>query len=471
MRTVPNSDDNPSARVARWIATGIATAILTSCQTYEPQRLDLDAHDAAWRARALDTASFDDLAQRIAGGAEALPPGAFDATDGLSWAETRLLALVFNASLRIARLEHAGAVAEEVVAGRLADPKLSVDALRISESVPDRWVLTTGIAFSLPLSGRRAAERGVARAEVRASEQAVRAKEWEVLHTARRKWIERAAIELRLTATQQLIDTLTPMAERARRLAEAGELERTEAALFRIERARLEGEHRRLRGERAAADFALRAVLGLAPDAPVAFDVSLAEESPRPIAADVDGREVVAEHPSLVRLSDAYAAAEAALELEIAEQGPELELGPLFESDAGQSRFGLLAGVPLPLWNANRRGIAAARSKREIARAVYESHYEALVSRWATAQARARFLDEEQTALEVDLVPLIGAQIEDALALFELGEGNSLVVLESLTRAHAAKLDWLKTRVAAALVRAELDYLAGPTFETEEEAR
>jgi outer membrane protein TolC len=48
------------------------------------------------------------------------------------------------------------------------------------------------------------------------------------------------------------------------------------------------------------------------------------------------------------------------------------------------------------------------------------------------------------------------------LQLLRLGESTSLVLLESLTRAHHTKLELIETRSAEALARAELEYLTGP---------
>ena len=50
-----------------------------------------------------------------------------------------------------------------------------------------------------------------------------------------------------------------------------------------------------------------------------------------------------------------------------------LTLGPMYESEQGQSRIGFFGVVPLPFLNANRRGIAQARASRELARAAFET--------------------------------------------------------------------------------------------------
>ena len=117
--------------------------------------------------------------------------------------------------------------------------------------------------------------------------------------------------------------------------------------------------------------------------------------------------------------------------------------------------------IPLPFLNANRQAIAEARAGREIARAAFETAYESLVGRWAAASARAEALAEQRADLEQVLVPLVDRQLEDALRLARLGEGTSLVLLESLTRAQDTKLELIESRSAEALARTEIDYLIG----------
>ena len=102
------------------------------------------------------------------------------------------------------------------------------------------------------------------------------------------------------------------------------------------------------------------------------------------------------------------------------------------------------------------------RDSRELARAAFETEYERLVGRWAAASARARSLAEGRREAEELLVPLVDRQLADALRLLELGEGGSLVLLESLQRVHGTKLELIETRAAEALAHAEVEYLQGP---------
>ena len=331
--------------------------------------------------------------------------------------------------------------------------------LRITESVSDRWVVTPGLAFTIPLSGSAAAERDHAGAERRVAALRVAEAEWDVWHAVGLSWIEWSSALLRVEETERLAAAVEELARSTARLAESGELPRTEAALFAIEAARLRNRLRRLQGEAEAAEARLRSRLGLAPEAPVTLVPALAGG---PVRERSLPAHLSDQNPTLARLRGEYAAAERRLRLAICRQVPELVLGPLFESDAGQSRIGLAGAIPLPVLNGNRRAIAEARADRELARAAFETEYERLVGRWAAASARARSLAEGRREAEELLVPLVDRQLADALRLLELGEGGSLVLLESLQRVHGTKLELIETRAAEALAHAEVEYLQGP---------
>ena len=446
----------------------LSTALLAGCQAYAPSPLDPYAHRAAWHGRALEgdsLAAFVDRLDRVATGAAA---DRFDPADGLDLSEGELVALVFNPELRLARLRLARAEASAEHAGRWQDPQLSLGVMRVTESVPDPWYVNPSLLFTVPLSGRLSAERGQARAARTAAEERVAEAEWHVLLEVRKAWAEWSAAQLRSQETARLLERIAPLVEVTTRLGASGELSRIEAGLFPIEQGLRANELRRLRTETDAAEQRLRAHLGLAPEAPLRLVPSLVVRrdtgargpTPGPTPVLVPG-DFAERHPTLARLQAEYEAAEESLRGETAKQWPNLSLGPQYESDVGQSRVGFLGTIPLPLLNANRQGIAEARADRELARAAYETTYETLVGRRAAAAVRADGLAAQLDELERELVPLVDRQLEDALRIAELGEGSSLALLETLTRAHELRLELVETRLAAALAGADFEHFSG----------
>jgi len=385
--------------------------------------------------------------------------------DGLSLHEGRLVALEFNPALRLARMRIGLAVAGVENAGLWQDPSFSFNAARRTDSTPDPWLITPGLAFSIPLSGRRAAERDRASAGQRAAEGAVLEAEWALWHEVEQAWIIWSGAQLRVAETERLIEALQGLVRSAPQLAQSGEMTTSEAALFSLEQARHRNQLGRLRGEMAAAELALRALMGLAPEAPIDLSPSFLPDAsiPEPAAANQGPGLIERFNPRLERRRREYDASEEKLRHEVAKQYPILSIGPYSEFDEGKSRVGLLGGLPLPFLNANRRAIAEARVEREIARAVVETEYETLVGTWSIVRIRLDALRAQRADMEQVLVPLVDRQLEDTGALLRLGEGTGLGLLESLSRAHQLKLDLIETRVSEALARSEFAHLLGPT--------
>lgn len=318
-------DTVPRALAGALIA---AATLAAGCTAYEARPLDQVAHERIWRARSATDARIADFAHRLQERPGAEPP--FDPNDGIGPGEAEAIALCFNPDLRLARLEAGVVAAGAEHAGRWDDPEFSIDLLRVAESVPDRWIVSPGLALTIPLSGRLGAERDLASAEVRAAGQQVLEAEWAVRHELRLAWLEWSAAVLRQEQLAGLLDSVQTLADSTARLADAGEMLRTEATLFSIERVRRRQESDRQHGLVREAEQRLRAVMGLAPDAPVVLLPTLALADPPEVSVS---NEVGERNPSLARLREQYDAAEHALRAEIRKQYPDLTIGPLYESD------------------------------------------------------------------------------------------------------------------------------------------
>ena len=140
---------------------------------------------------------------------------------------------------------------------------------------------------------------------------------------------------------------------------------------------------------------------------------------------------------------------EKALAAEICKQYPDLKLGPAYANEEGLDRIGLVAGVTLPLWNRNRKGIAEAVAKRDETRLNAIDIWRALVCDAAAAySALERLLGHPQ-------VPRSERGEVDELAAFgELSMLDYLVFREEILEQQLAEVDW---RRDVALQAAELE--------------
>ena len=436
------------------------SVVLSGCQSYQSRPLDAEEHRARWLERSPQSAGVVEFAQQLADSGDSVSE--YDPSDGITCAEAELIALVCNPQLRLARLQAGVTAATAEHAGLWDDPEFLIDVLRITESVSTPWVITPGLAFTIPISGRLEVEKSRADAALRAELTRVAQDEWRVRHKVRQAWLAWSAALLRAQETSRLIESMGGLTDSTTRLAEAGELPRTEAALFVIERSQRQQERTRLEGEAAVAEQRLRMLLGLSPNAPLELlpSIDLPNDS-------VEGREV-ASSLELRQLREEYEVAEHALHREIRKQYPDLTIGPLYETDQGQSRIGFLGAIPLPILNANRQGIAEATAERELAHAAFETTAEQLEGSLAVARAESRMLQAEYEELASVIGPMIDRQVSDATRLVELGEGGGLVLLESLIRSHDTKLNIIDLRRELALAAAEEHFLLGPEWQTTE---
>ncbi|RNC81848.1 MAG: TolC family protein [Phycisphaera sp.] len=446
----------PAGAGAAVIALGGASVILAGCQSYQPTPLDLVAHRDAWQARSPGDEPVRAFAESLDQSRE---PGVYDPSDGLSLAEGEVMALVYNPKLRLARLRAGVAFATAEHAGLWQDPQLGVDFLTLLEGGSNPFVITPGLAFTIPISGRLEAEKARAHASARAELTRVAEQEWQTRLDVRRAWLGWSASRLKAGRTEKLLESIRSLESSATSLAEAGEILRTEAALFTIELAAQRRALLMYKGDEAQAEQELRALLGVSPDAPLELVPS--------VVFDADAGDFTPEHAAtqsltLAVLRDEYEVAEQTLRREVRKQYPDLTIGPLAEFDRSDTLLGFALSLPIPVLNANRQGIAEAHAERELARASFETAYEQLVGSLASTHAHLSLLRQQREMIESDIVPLVDRQLADAQNLLQLGEGGSLVLLESLTRVGQAQMALIDTRLGESLALIQLAELVGP---------
>jgi outer membrane protein TolC len=180
-----------------------------------------------------------------------------------------------------------------------------------------------------------------------------------------------------------------------------------------------------------------------------------------PSDSDVFGA-IELRNPTLIAQRVNYEVAERALNVEIRKQYPDLEIGPAYEYDEGQNKVGFGLGLPLPILNANKQGIAVARAKRDAVRIAYETQHERLVNEYAQAQTQHASATAARQTLERELLPLADAQIADERRMAELGELNVLLTLESIVRAHETRVRLIDATLAESRAAIRIQDLLGP---------
>lgn len=440
------------------IAQVLALAVLSGCQAYQSEPLDLAAHRQAYLQRAADAPPVLEFARQLA--AIDAAPAAFDLADGLSLAEAEAVALFYNPDLRVARLRAGVALATAQTAGLWEDPTLGIDAERILSNVHNPWVIGGVLGITLPISGTLEAEKNRAAAASHAELRHVKAQEWTVRSDLRRAWMEWSAATRTVTIQKELVARLDDLLLLVDRLEKAGEYTRIDARVFRIERMTRATDLLWMESKAAEAELHVRGLIGLAAGAPVRLAPSAQYQSRQ---AAVDRRQALeTANLELAALKAEYQVAEAALEREIKAQYPDVTIGPGGKREDGDGRALLGLSLPIPLWNRNQQGVAQALARRDLSRSQVQTALERLIIALDAAELRHRAAAQQRQTLETSIVPMVDEQEADTRRLVAAGRVDPLLILDALTRQHQARTRLIESHVAQSIALIRLDELAGP---------
>ncbi|MFN0056957.1 MAG: TolC family protein [Planctomycetota bacterium] len=442
------------------VIAGILLATVSGCQSYRPLALDPAVELRKAVARDPECDELRAFSERLLTHSDS---AIFEPSDGYTLPEAECVALFFNPELRAARLR-AGVVAVSArYAGLWEDPTLSIDAERILRSVDHPWVVGGVLELTIPIFGRKHLERTHAEALSDESLAALAALEWRLLHRLRESWLRWSAQSMRCAVTRELLERLEPLESIVARLAETGEVSRSEARLLRIERITRADELSRLEADEAEQRLALKALIGLVPEAPIELVADLTPPECRAATRDEARAALLARNADLQVMRAAYDASEAALRLEVRKQYPDVTLGPGYGEDEADPRALFRFGLGLPIWNQNRAGIARARAERAATHAEFTAQMERLLSELEIAELRLASARARRTNLLSELVPLVDEQYAEIRRIAELGELDAVLTLESLLRGREAKQALVAVRLDESLAARRVLELLGPT--------
>ena len=436
----------------------VGVLLFTGCQSYQPVPLDLEHHRADAASRLNEQETLYAFSQRLAT-ASGDDTERFDLRDGIHAAEAEVIALFYNRELRLARLRAGVALANAETAGLWEDPVFGFDGAELlSPTGPFEYGLT--LSLTIPVSGRLNVAQDKAEASYNAELRRIVDAEWSMRTRVREAWVAWSVANERLTLIDQTVEVIERISAVSDRLEEGGELTRVEARLIHAQflTTRLERVSAAAEADQARLD--LLGLMGLLPEA----EVLLVSALPTVVIPEVSDRSdrLIRANTLLAALRADYRVAEQALRLEVRKQYPDIEIGGGFGSEDGDDRLLLGASLPIPIFNANRGGIAEARANRELARATVETEFERLAFQLASARARLDATEQQRQALEDELVPMLDEQSAEIDRLAELGEVNTLILLETVARRFEAKSQILDLHRAALRDRIEVVRLLGP---------
>ena len=358
-------------RPQRPILAFFLLSLLSACATYHPQPLSPERSAAAFQARSLDDPKLRVFLSDYGRTPKHWPKHYWNLDDLV------LVALYESPELAVQRARWQVARANVVTAGQRPNP--SIGFLSQHHSIAPEGVLpwTLGFSFDLPVetAGKRGDRVQGALALADAARFQVGESAWQVRALVRQRFLDLfAAIE-----QIKVLKAETAVRRRMLKLVEQ-RFSVGESSAFAVNSIQLDWQRTHMalataEARAASARAALAQALGLPLGAIAAlrFDFTDMNRPPAgqtPPLATLE-RAALRHRLDLRAALARYAAAEDTLKLEIAKQYPDIHLGPGYEWEEGDNRWGLGLTITLPILNQNQGPIAAAKGQVAAAAATF----------------------------------------------------------------------------------------------------
>lgn len=378
-----------------------------------------------------------------------------------------LAAFYFNPEMDIARAQASVAKAAVITAGARPNPTLS-----LKPGIPSPYLF--GLDFAIPI--QTAGKRGYQILEAKNLSEAAQ------FGLANAVWQVRSAVRTTLVnylvairSADQMRSQESVQSDRVqllqKRLA-VGEISRPEVDLARINFANARLGVLRAETQISQDRSLLAAAIGIPVSALNGVELSWpnfdSPPDPDSLSPQQIQREAVLNRLDVRQALATYAASEASLQLEIARQYPDIQIGPGYTYEEGNSFFTLGLSTTLPIFNRNQGPIAEAEARRREAAAKFLATQARVIAESEAASARYSGAWKELTEAE-HVLKLHGAKVQLAENAFKAGESGPLPVnsemlgsalaagaeLAALSRAQAA-LGSLEDAVQRPLERGDI---------------
>ncbi len=463
---------------ALWLAAA-------GCAHFDPKPLDVARMADDFDARTLDTPELRAFIETNRGPVSVWPPAAWN------FDQLTLAALFLHPRLDVARAELASVRAAEITAGARPNPTVGVTPEYNFNPAGGVTPWIAGVQFDLPIE--TAGKRGHRLAKARQLSDDARLRigtvAWEIRSGVRAAWLDlhdagqRAELLSRqLTAQQRTLAALETKFS-------LGAATTSDLAPARLARARTRKElaDARVLSDEARARLASAIGLPLKSLPPstafkfanAAMDVGTTEatqRAPSPLGGERAGvradsaftptpppfNSPTARHRALTSRTDLlaslaeYAAAETALQLEVAKQYPDLHLGTGYQFDQGENKWALGLSAEIPVLNRNRGPIAEAQARRAEAaarvlalQARIIGDVDRALAAWHGAQTRSGAMEEVRAEQQ--------ARVQSLQTQLQAGAVESLDVLAAEAELAADELFHWEARIKELRALGELE--------------
>jgi outer membrane protein TolC len=335
-----------------------------ACRRFTPAPLSANATADALTRRSLADPGLRSYLERAAPGqSEPWPRSRWD-LDGLM-----LAAFYYQPSLALTRAQWRVATAGEATAGALPNPSLSVTPQWVSNAgAASPWVVTSALDWPIETAGKRGRRIEQAEQKAAAARLALDASAWAVRADVRARLVDVAASRANtsLRARERAIrnEMLTLVEQRA----EAGGASQADVAPQRVAALQATLDLTEAERQEHEARARLAEAIGVPTQSLDDVEIVFSLDESLPVLdqppADLRRTALLERADLRAALAD-YAAAEAALKLEIARQYPDVRIGPGYEYDQGLNKWAVVGvSIELPVLNRNQGPIGEADARR-----------------------------------------------------------------------------------------------------------
>ncbi len=354
-----------------------------------------------------------------------------------------LAAIFYHPDMALASAQADSAEAANITAAQRPNPTInpSTSYLTHIATAAMPWYALSNLNLPIETAGKRDFRMDKARHLAEAARLRVKDAAWQVRGRVRQAWLEVYAAQEAERLLRRQFGIQESLTARLEQLASAGEITRLEAIRSRLAlnplQLNLDGARKRCLESRVM----LAVAVGVPVDAWSGIVFDFTDLSKPPTLNDIPARDLKAialrQRPDVLAALADYDAAQSALQIEIANQYPNIQANPGYAWEVGENLWTLGATIQLPVMHQNQGLIAEAEAKRRefavrfealqvrIVGDVDRAHagVAALVGKWLDAEKLTRLQEDNLRASqaqfragEIDRLAVLAAELESAIA-------------------------------------------------------
>jgi cobalt-zinc-cadmium efflux system outer membrane protein len=425
-----------------------------NCVRFHPRPISSAQTMDDFEARRLDAPEVKEYLQSKPGIGE-WPPSSWDLR-GLT-----LVAMFYHPDLDVARAQWGVAQAGRITAGERPNPTGSIlmgynSTTPVQQVTP--WIPEAVLEIPVETAGKRGYRIAQARHLSEAARLNILSVAWEVRSRLRLAFLDLFAAR----ETESLLNTQHTLQSESLRILEA-QWAVGEASLYNVTQARIVLDSTRLALLEAAKQSSQALVrLAGAVGLPVKSlaSVTFSFEEFLNVQADIPQDEVrrraLLNRADILGALSEYEASQSALQLEIAKQYPDINIGPGYQLDQTDSKWTMALSLVLPVFSRNKGPIAEAKARRTETAARFLALQAKVIGDIESAVAACRSaVDKAKTA--DDLQTSLKEQEAAAKARYELGEISKFELLSVQLELASSALARLEALVKAQQAVGELE--------------